>query len=486
MVGFVFVVADSNSGRVSKESGSFVRSHCMQGRNKKENSRRSVREARRLAREQAAKEVSCDASKPVAKPARPQRRSSDAASERARAVASPLPACLDSEMIHFITKDTDTYPRQIIFNWRRLREIKVDCFPAYNHLHFHDILDEPQMHNLLMQSLAFRQSVMLTVSAYRDSHMGRSLAADTCMRYQVIFSLLNLILSNCEGSLMSELVIHIMTGLATSAVWLGHSEEIHMHVGALRRLRKAHSTSYWLERPSMLYRVLCLEIAAYVCNGPAPGLFDVEISTADIPEPPQESRKGYLVGVETVLVCVLSDLQYIAKKMESGWKQQKPLDCNTFQTLQVSIQDRLLRPITPSDPLSQCLRLGLILFTTITTFHIPGGRNGKIKSDSYITGKYRNVCQSLDPADHPGVLVFWLLTLGVVAVFDADEEDWLVNMWAQLADAFAVHSWEEAREVLNLVVWIELLHDNAGREAFNSLKRMAEKRHSVSLDILSM
>ena len=48
--------------------------------------------------------------------------------------------------------------------------------------------------------------------------------------------------------------------------------------------------------------------------------------------------------------------------------------------------------------------------------------------------KYRKACQSID-ASTPwlGVLMLWMLTIGVMSDFNPEDEDWLVKSWNEVS-----------------------------------------------------
>ena len=95
----------------------------------------------------------------------------------------------------------------------------------------------------------------------------------------------------------------------------------------------------------------------------------------------------------------------------------------------------------------------------------------------HIASQLRDVCRAVEPSDpHLRRLLFWVLTVAAMSVFDVGEEPWLVGKWAHVAGEMetATHllpssSWDAARAELRRVIWIDPILDAPGRKLYARL-----------------
>lgn len=71
--------------------------------------------------------------------------------------------------------------------------------------------------------------------------------------------------------------------------------------------------------------------------------------------------------------------------------------------------------------------------------------------------------------------MFWLLAVGAMSVLDVDEEGWLVEKWRETVETVpkVKVGWEDAKECLEGVVWVEDIHDEVGRQIYTELMKKA-------------
>ena len=91
----------------------------------------------------------------------------------------------------------------------------------------------------------------------------------------------------------------------------------------------------------------------------------------------------------------------------------------------------------------------------------------------HIASQLRDVCRAVEPSDpHLRRLLFWVLTVAAMSVFDVGEEPWLARKWAQVAgeaDQAPSSSWDAAHAELRCVVWIDCILDGPGRKLYARL-----------------
>ncbi|KAG5813779.1 hypothetical protein H9Q74_002189 [Fusarium xylarioides] len=156
----------------------------------------------------------------------------------------------------------------------------------------------------------------------------------------------------------------------------------------------------------------------------------------------------------------LRDFSALANRYSPSAKKLKP---EAFQEIMLSIQYRLLQLDFSQDPapIQEALRIGLLAYESTIFLQIQGT---KLKSDSF-SRQLRDTIQATPvQGEATANIKLWLLVVGSIIVFDSSE-DWLVQSINSLAGR---QSWEEVRERVKEVMWIDVIHDVPGRKAFEA------------------
>ncbi|KAG4275134.1 hypothetical protein FPRO04_08796 [Fusarium proliferatum] len=156
----------------------------------------------------------------------------------------------------------------------------------------------------------------------------------------------------------------------------------------------------------------------------------------------------------------LRDFSALANKHSPSSKKLKP---EAFQEIMLSIQYRLLQLDFSQDPapIQEALRIGLLAYESTIFLQIQGT---KLKSDSF-SRQFRDAIQATPvQGEATANIKLWLLVVGSIIVFDSSE-DWLVQSINSLTGR---QSWEEVRERVKEVMWIDVIHDVSGRKAFEA------------------
>lgn len=137
-----------------------------------------------------------------------------------------------------------------------------------------------------------------------------------------------------------------------------------------------------------------------------------------------------------------------------------------FQTEIFSLHYRLIQLEGSLQGLtSECIRLAMLALLT-TTLQLPGTRTAYPR----LADQLRHCCQAIDVShdDKMQRLIEWVLLVGAVSVFDVEvERSWMQETW--LVDVSSVATWEGKRKDIKKYIWIDGLHDNAGKKAFKAL-----------------
>lgn len=172
---------------------------------------------------------------------------------------------------------------------------------------------------------------------------------------------------------------------------------------------------------------------------------------------------------------VFQSLQEVTHRINMHNTQDSCLDATTFQTFYDSALSRLLslKDSLQEDVTSECLRLGLLAFLTLTAYHGLEIRGNKVILYPYLTSHFRDACRAMElSTPQLSTLMLWILTIGAMSVLDVDNEGWLGERWREVAQVLpgVMLSWETAREHLESVLWMRCIHDEMGQKVYDKLK----------------
>ncbi|KAK7750566.1 hypothetical protein SLS62_007542 [Diatrype stigma] len=225
------------------------------------------------------------------------------------------------------------------------------------------------------------------------------------------------------------------------------------------------------------------------------------------------------------LVTVCHDVRRLVAMVDEQAPRRSRLLCSNVYSGVSSIERRLLRlegcygvvsgpPNTNANTTAdECLRLGLLAFMSVFDFQIPCGSGEeekkenknqknteganmtptqkKAKQRAYLVSHLRDACQAIEFSEtgisdtpHLDRLVFWVLTIGAMSIFDVSREPWLVEKWALVLDKMHPDPqkqeekdprilWEHARADLDGFFWLRCVHDEWGQKMFERLRGMA-------------
>jgi hypothetical protein len=131
-----------------------------------------------------------------------------------------------------------------------------------------------------------------------------------------------------------------------------------------------------------------------------------------------------------------------------------------------SIMYRLLYMSFEVSSINEAIRLGLLALSS----HI--FLQWKLMTVTYVhlSDSYRNCLERLrSRCCAPFGLSTWLLMIGAVSIFKPSDESWLRPLFQANIETSGIKSWREMRNVLESFLWIPLVHENSGREFFDSV-----------------
>ncbi|KAH6884820.1 hypothetical protein B0T10DRAFT_96952 [Thelonectria olida] len=157
------------------------------------------------------------------------------------------------------------------------------------------------------------------------------------------------------------------------------------------------------------------------------------------------------------------DFAYVANQLIPSHEKLPP---ELFQEIMLSIQYRILLLEYPveTQPLEESIRLGLLAFESTVFLQIPGV---KIRS-GVLSSQLREAIEKLNASSLVVAdMKLWLLLVGSICVFEGSES-WLVESINELTGE---QTWPEVRMRIREVMWIDRIHDEPGKRAFETVQR---------------
>ncbi|KAF9881803.1 hypothetical protein CkaCkLH20_00949 [Colletotrichum karsti] len=320
----------------------------------------------------------------------------------------------------------------------------------------------------LLQDKIFLHTILFSSTAIQDRLLDRPSSRLTHFHLRRTISLLNQSLSQ-SNSHENEALFHVILILAMiSGLW-GDYDSTAIHLSGLQQIVRLRGGLDYLGRyPKLHFKLDRLALTWALGSGEVPNFFVGPVSWSPYFGAPLvadgDPLDAKLLGsiVDLRLQGTFSDLKRLVHLVNDHLANGLRLDGLLFQDSLGSIQTRLVKLQNGLEASDECIRLGMLAFLS-TTMQIPGGKFPY----AYLTDKFRNSCKTFimrTPARER--LMFWLLVVGSISVFEPDEP-WLVSILAGLAAPQL--SWEEARSRLQDVMWIDGLHEKMGLSAFSEL-----------------
>ncbi|KAK4044293.1 hypothetical protein C8A01DRAFT_31610 [Parachaetomium inaequale] len=356
----------------------------------------------------------------------------------------------------------------------------------------------------LFYDAAYLESVLLGMSAMDDFFRRARPSKLTYSHMRATITALNERLSDPDLYL-SDSTIAVVMGLAELSGMLADETAAKAHVSGFQRLvRLRGGITSFAGNTKLQIKIGRFDLAYAVSTGKSPQFFRDPISWSPIFEPLSPISYGSSPNLEDAddqssssssssspspsptrlspaldflheprIIAVFHDLlqfTLLLNTSSSDPSHHIPLLRDTeYQNYICSIQYRLLRLQGKlGSILDESARLAMLAFLT-TTFQVAGQR----APYPHLERRFREFCRATD-AEAPSEVTLWLLIVGAMAVFHIDGEDagWMAELWR--AHIPAGWDWAEAHKRLREFPWIAVLHDQAGRAAFEALCRKAQ------------
>ncbi|EMC97795.1 hypothetical protein BAUCODRAFT_404201 [Baudoinia panamericana UAMH 10762] len=485
---FVFI---ANDGRNKAEGfeRAVIRSHCMQGRNKRPGSVRSLRQGWRAPLHQ------------------------DRSLRDANFVSRQTPPSIvtyqepsSRRLAHEVTK-YGLSDRTPLFVFRRLTrcalpfageltndsQVDLSEFLMSTAMRHHafplkqciDFGPEQETHTAwLYNDHAYVHSVLLGISALSDYSNAQPLSRKTLRHLRLTLQCLNNRLS-APNAHLQDVVAHIVMSLALVALVCRDDAAARAHAVGLQqivRLRGGHT--FLRDHPKLHLQLSQLDLSYSLVTFSKPLFANPEPDHTWEPifagcYPSQETGGDAIASltdvVDTKIAVIFRDLRQLSIAINEHFESGSLLHCSVVQDWLVRIQSRLLQISYDTSTFSELLRLGMLAYLT-AAFRLAGRR----LEYECLGARFRECCHAtlsqMATVAGQQTLVFWIIIVGAMSLLSSNEE-WLLEIYRKVQ----IHeTWDAAQEMLERVMWIRLIHDRAGRAAFvglnNELRQPSDGR----------
>lgn len=175
--------------------------------------------------------------------------------------------------------------------------------------------------------------------------------------------------------------------------------------------------------------------------------------------------KGILITDEKIR-HIWSDLQEFNRSANLAFQTGQKMDYILFTEILISVQYRLMLLDIHSELAEKTICAGMLAFSTNVFLQI----KGLAIPLHDVFAQLRGSIMGLGFKDNETLeFKLWLLFIARVCVVAETESVWLQNEIKVTLEALHLASWKDVRKRLKLYLWIDTIHDECGRKAFEEV-----------------
>jgi hypothetical protein len=184
-------------------------------------------------------------------------------------------------------------------------------------------------------------------------------------------------------------------------------------------------------------------------------------------------QQNSIVGVVTDdLAAIWQGINHFCCLINAVAEKRIKLGNQILLNAMISVIYPLLQMNFPADSVDEAFRLGLLAFSS----HIFLDRKGVRLPHYFISRNYRACFDTLDKLEGDlSQVSLWFLMIGAISIFkqNTNKHTWLRYYLRKNASRSKITSWNQLREMLKAFPWIDVLHDGAGKEFFETISKEA-------------
>lgn len=180
----------------------------------------------------------------------------------------------------------------------------------------------------------------------------------------------------------------------------------------------------------------------------------------------QGNQDNFVDELNDDLAKAWSILKQFSACINLAHKAKSKLAKELLVDAMASIMYRLMHTSYRHNSLDEYIRLGLLAYSSSIFLQW----KDTSMSYHYFSTAYRDCLTSSSFSDMvPHYFQLWLLMTGAVSIFQEQDDQWLKPQLLSIINSCGLDSWDQARDILYSIMWIDLLHDHLGKRYFDSV-----------------
>ncbi|KAL6787316.1 hypothetical protein J3E68DRAFT_165098 [Trichoderma sp. SZMC 28012] len=349
----------------------------------------------------------------------------------------------------------------------------------------------------LFEAESYLQSILFSVSAFQDilsfksakglnsSSTAIEFSSETRCYLGNTISLLNKQLQDCHMQLHDSTVA-VVISLAMIADAMGDTNACKTHIKGLNQMIRARGGLGAFRSNGHVQMKICrIDLGWSLKTGCRSTFFNGDLSWDScfvkvIPErtysqPNISSTIAHMLrgNISHKLFTVFIDMQRFSLLVNTFVSSQNKLKQELFQEAMISIQYRLLflRYRLDTQFLDETVRISLLAYQASIFLYIPGSSSRY----EFLESQYHSIIQEMDDSTTEAAsFKLWMLFVGAFIFHDATNQ----LLYSMIANLTIGSSWTSVRTRLKDIMWIDVIHDDRGKEIFQASSGAA-KSHTA-------
>jgi hypothetical protein len=172
------------------------------------------------------------------------------------------------------------------------------------------------------------------------------------------------------------------------------------------------------------------------------------------------NMKDYNAVINLYCQGLLQDLELVVIADRRNWIQ--------YSLVSLSSVHEFHEQFLQAHKTYEACRLGAMIYSMLVIFPLPAANRPFRRLSGMVKAALVKSC--MPDSWHPSPdLLLWVLVLGGIAARNAEERVWFINALDRATDMAAVSSWEELKQVMTSVMWMESVCDPGGQTLWNEI-----------------
>ncbi|TVY13988.1 hypothetical protein LARI1_G008670 [Lachnellula arida] len=190
----------------------------------------------------------------------------------------------------------------------------------------------------------------------------------------------------------------------------------------------------------------------------------------------------HMAGLDSNLLHIWADLREFTRSANLAFQTGQKIGCILFQEILVSVQYRLLLLDVSAGSLDEVVLVGMLAFATNIFLQMQGLG---IRFDA-LSSRLRGCLLGLRGLEDDATveLKLWLLFVARMPDSVSEIDSWIEAEMKKTLGALGLKKWEAVKDILKRYLWIDVLHEKGGKDAFeDATKNFSEQLQFSKMDI---